>query len=41
MKMYRLIFSDGSHGAWEKNFEYIKEKAKFFNTEIETQIFNF
>lgn len=35
MKMYRLVYSDGSHGAWTSNYEYIKDMAEFFRAEIE------
>lgn len=32
---YRLIYSDGSFGAWTKNYEWIKECADFFHAIIE------
>lgn len=34
-KFYRLVFSDGSHGAWSSDFEYIKDMARFFRAKIE------
>ena len=37
MKMYRLVYKDGSHGAWTSDYEYIKEMAEFFKAEIETK----
>lgn len=36
--LYRLIFSDGSHGAWSDDLEKIKANARFFNAIIETKI---
>lgn len=33
--MWRLVYSDGSHGAWSRDFEEIKRLAKFFNADIE------
>lgn len=38
MKRYRLVFRDGSHGAWTQDYEWIKEMAKFFRAEIEESI---
>ena len=35
--LYRLIFSDGSHGAWSDDLEKIKANAKFFKATIETK----
>lgn len=32
---YRLIFRDGSHGAWETDFKRIQESAEFFKARIE------
>lgn len=32
---YRLVFKDGSHGAWSSDYESIKESAKFFGAKIE------
>ena len=41
MKMYRLRYKDGSHGAWDSNLERIQESAKFFDAIIEERTFNF
>lgn len=35
--LYRLIFSDGSHGAWSDDLEKIKVNAKFFKATIESK----
>ena len=35
-RFYRLVYKDGSHGAWSSDLEYIREMAKFFRAEIET-----
>lgn len=35
MTLYRLVYRDGSHGAWTRDKEWIEECAKFFNAEIE------
>ena len=32
---YRLVFKNGSYGAWTTNEATIKEDAKFFNAKIE------
>lgn len=36
MTCYRLIFRDGSHGAWTTNKAEVEENAKFFHAMIET-----
>mgnify|MGYP007104067645 CR=1 FL=1 len=36
MKMYRLVYTDGTHGAWTSNYNRIKALADFFRAEIET-----
>jgi len=36
---YRLIFRDGSCGAWSTDYERIVESAKYFNALIEEKIF--
>lgn len=35
MTYYRLIFRDGSHGAWTTNRIEVEEDAKFFHATIE------
>ena len=35
---YRLIYRDGSCGAWTTDKEMIEENAKFFHARIETWI---
>jgi len=35
MTMYRLIYKDGSHGAWSTDLERIKKDAQFFGARIE------
>lgn len=37
MKWYRLRFSDGSHGAWTRDYERIKRDAMFFMAKIEVK----
>ena len=32
---YRLVYRDGSHGAWSTNLDWLQECAKFFNAKIE------
>lgn len=38
-RLYRLVYSDGSHGAWTSNYEYIKDMAEFFRAEIEIKCY--
>lgn len=38
-RLYRLVYSDGSHGAWSSNYKYIKEMADFFRVKIETNCY--
>ena len=33
---YRLVFRNGSHGAWTTDKKAIEESAKFFGAMIET-----
>ena len=33
---YRLVYRDGSHGAWSTDKARIEESAKFFGARIET-----
>ena len=33
---YRLVFKDGSHGAWSTDKVEIEKSAKFFHAKIET-----
>lgn len=35
IKYYRLVYRDGSHGAWSTNLEWLKECAKMFRATIE------
>lgn len=37
--LYRLIFSDGSHGAWSDNLDRIKADARYFKATIESREF--
>ena len=39
MKLYRLIYTDGTHGAWTRDLEYIKRNAHYFRAKIETKEF--
>ena len=34
-KWYRVVYRDGTHGAWNKDYEEVKAIAKFFRAEIE------
>ena len=36
---YRIVYKNGTHGAWSKDYEYIKKNAKFFGGKIEMKIF--
>jgi hypothetical protein len=36
---YRLVYKDGSVGAWNKDKEWVEECAKFFRATIETKNF--
>lgn len=38
-KLYRLSYKDRSHGAYESNFDSIKDSALFFNADIEVYDF--
>jgi hypothetical protein len=38
--LYRLVFRDGDHGAWDDDIERIRKYAKFFGAEIESRNFN-
>lgn len=39
MKLYRLIYTDGTCGAWTRDLEYIKRNAHYFRAKIETKEF--
>ena len=39
MKMYRLVFRDGSHSAWSFDYERVSADAKFFRAEIEEMFY--
>lgn len=34
--MYRLVYKDGSHGAWTRDYDRIKELADLWGAKIET-----
>ena len=38
---YRLVFRDGTHGAWTTDKKRIEENAKFFHATIETWVVEF
>lgn len=40
MTYYRLIYRDGTHGAWTTDYAWIEECAKFFGATIESKIFS-
>ena len=37
--LYRLVFRDGTHGAWNSDIDRIREDAEFFGAEIEERKF--
>ena len=37
--LYRLVFRDGTHGAWSDDIDRIREDAKFFSADIEERKF--
>ena len=37
--LYRLVFKDGDHGAWDDDIERIRKYAKFFHAKIESREF--
>lgn len=37
--LYRLVYRDGSHGAWSADLERVKADAKFFRATIESREF--
>lgn len=37
--LYRLVFRDGTHGAWNGDIDRIREYAEFFHAEIESREF--
>ena len=39
MTMYRLIFKDGTRGAWTADKAEAEKNAKFFHARIEEKIF--
>ena len=39
MTMYRVIYKDGTHGAWTANKAEAEENAKFFRGKVETKVF--
>lgn len=40
MELYRLVFADGSHGAWNFNKDRVERDAKMFNAKVETKCLN-
>jgi hypothetical protein len=38
--LYRLVYKNGDHGAWDDDIERIRKYAKFFGAEIESRKFN-
>ena len=39
MTYYRLVYKDGTHGAWTRNYEWIADCARFFGAKIESRVF--
>lgn len=37
--LYRLVYRDGSYGAWSADLERVKADAKFFRATIESREF--
>lgn len=37
--LYRLVYKNGDHGAWDDDIERIRKYAKFFHAEIESREF--
>lgn len=37
--LYRLVYKNGDHGAWDDDIDRIREYAKFFHAEIESREF--
>lgn len=37
--LYRLVYRDGSHGAWSANLEWLRDCATFFGATIESKEF--
>ena len=35
--LYRLVYKNGDHGAWDDDIERIRKYAKFFHAEIESR----
>ena len=35
--LYRLVYKNGRHGAWSKDFNQVQDMAKLFNAKIETK----
>ena len=33
--LYRLVYKNGDHGAWDDDIDRIRKYAKFFHAEIE------
>ena len=39
MVWYRLIYKDGRHSAWTRDYAWLRECAYFFEATIESKIF--
>ena len=37
--LYRLVYRDGSHGAWSADLERVKANARLFKATIESREF--
>lgn len=37
--LYRLVYKNGDHGAWDDDIDRIRKYAKFFHAEIESREF--
>lgn len=37
--LYRLVYKNGDHGAWDDDIDRIRKYAKFFHAEIESMEF--
>ena len=36
---FRLVYRNGSHGAWNSDLEFVKKNANFFRADIESKEF--
>lgn len=37
--LYRLVYKNGDHGAWDDDIDRIRKYAKFFHADIESREF--